>query len=476
MTAVQQRAVLFDLDGTLVDSRAALLASWYGATERVIGRVFPETDQDHAWVFHTRGAEIFAAITRNSAEADLLSATFDIIYATQQVAAFAGVHPALARLSGLGISVGLVSSKACSRMSRDLAASRLADRFAVVVSGDDVTHPKPHPEGIERALSALGVAPIDAVMVGDTAADLDAGAAAGVRTVYAGWGYGAEELGHLAGAAAASPDDLVDVVLDLLAATPERRPRRKGRPPLSNLSFDFTGRTVVVTGAGRGIGLEIARSFATWGADAYVADRDGDVLDGAAATSGARPLQVDVTSTDQVNAAIDRVVGETGRVDVLVNNAGILRDKVLWKLDDEDWEQVLATHAGGTFKFTRAAVPHMRAASWGRVINVTSYTGLHGNTGQANYATAKAGIIGFTRTAAKELARFGITVNAISPNAVTRMVESIPPEKLDELVGAIPAGRFAEPAEMAPAVGFLASEQAGYITGVVLPVDGGLSI
>jgi len=137
---------------------------------------------------------------------------------------------------------------------------------------------------------------------------------------------------------------------------------------------------------------------------------------------------------------------------------------------------VLAVHGGGTFRFTRACVPHFRARNYGRVVNVTSYTGLHGNIGQANYAMAKAGIIGFTKATAKELARFGVTVNAISPNAETRMIASIPAEKKVELTAAIPMGRFAEPSEMAAAVGFLASAEAGYITGTVLPVDGGLSM
>ena len=135
---------------------------------------------------------------------------------------------------------------------------------------------------------------------------------------------------------------------------------------------------------------------------------------------------------------------------------------------------MLAVHAGGTFRLTRACVPHFRAQHYGRIVNVTSYTGLHGNRGQANYATAKAGIVGFTKTAAKELAHFGVTVNAISPNAATRMTASIPADQVADGTGPIP--RFADPAEMAAAVGFLASEEAGYVTGVVLPVDGGLSI
>jgi 3-oxoacyl-[acyl-carrier protein] reductase len=177
---------------------------------------------------------------------------------------------------------------------------------------------------------------------------------------------------------------------------------------------------------------------------------------------------------------VDRVIAlatdRTGRIDVVVNNAGLLRDKVLWKLEDRDWDAVLAVHLGGTFRFTRACVPYFRKQTYGRVINVTSYTGLHGNPGQAAYAAAKAGVIGFTKTAAKELARFGVTVNAISPNADTRMIASVTPEKRAELEALIPLRRFAQPAEMASAVMFLASEEAGYITGVVLPVDGGLAM
>ena len=245
---------------------------------------------------------------------------------------------------------------------------------------------------------------------------------------------------------------------------------------MPNVTFDYTGRTVIITGAARGIGLELAKFFKAADADTIAVDFDGDVLEAAVAGLGITAISADVSKTEDVQRVVDTAIEKFGRIDIMVNNAGILRDNVLWKITDEDWEAVLAVHAGGTFKFTRACIPHFRAQEYGRVINVTSYTGLHGNTGQANYATAKAGIIGFTKTAAKELARFGVTVNAISPSAATRMISSIPADKLAELAAVIPAGRFAEPVEICAAVGVLASEEAAYITGVVLPVDGGISM
>ncbi|MFE3105248.1 3-oxoacyl-ACP reductase family protein [Nocardia tengchongensis] len=244
----------------------------------------------------------------------------------------------------------------------------------------------------------------------------------------------------------------------------------------SNVSFDFAGQTVIVTGGGRGIGLELGRFFHEADATVYLVDADADALAEAVAEVGCRSAVADVSDTASVQAVVEKAISETGRIDVLVNNAGVLRDRVLWKLTDDDYEQVMAVHAGGTFRFTRACVPHFRERGYGRVINVTSYTGLRGNPGQANYAMAKAGIIGFTKTAAKELARFGVTVNAISPNAETRMIASIPEDKKAELASQIPIGRFADPSEMAVAVAFLASADAGYITGTVLPVDGGISI
>jgi 3-oxoacyl-[acyl-carrier protein] reductase len=245
---------------------------------------------------------------------------------------------------------------------------------------------------------------------------------------------------------------------------------------MRNLRFDFTGRTVVVTGAAQGVGYAIARSFREAGAIVYLVDLESEAVRAAAVQIGAIGIGADVSDTEQVTGVVERVVAETGRIDVLVNNAGNLRDGVVWKLSDDDYESVMAVHAGGTFRFTRAVVPHFRGQGSGRIINVTSYTGLRGNPGQSNYAMAKAGIIGFTKTTAKELARFGITVNAISPVAQTRMIASIPAEKRALLAAGIPMGRFADASEMTAAVAFLASDESSYITGVVLPVDGGLSL
>lgn len=245
---------------------------------------------------------------------------------------------------------------------------------------------------------------------------------------------------------------------------------------MSNIEFDFTGVTVIVTGAARGVGYAISERFGKAGANLVMVDFDGEALQSAADDLQALAVQADVSSTADVDRVVARALERFGRLDVVVNNAGILRDTIVWKMTDEDWDQVLAVHLGGTFRFTRACVPHFRAQGSGRIVNVTSYTGLRGNPGQSNYAAAKAGIIGFTKTTAKELARFGVTVNAISPNAETRMITSIPEQRRAELAAEIPLGRFGDPAEMADAVCFLASDGAAYITGVVLPVDGGISI
>lgn len=246
--------------------------------------------------------------------------------------------------------------------------------------------------------------------------------------------------------------------------------------PARNLTFDFAGQTAVVTGAGRGVGLAIARQFVDAGATVVIVDMDEAVLRVAAQEIGAVPVVADVADRTQVDRVVEVALERTGRVDVLVNNAGVLRDRRVWKLSVDDWDTVLGVHLTGTFHFTQACVPTFRAQGHGRIVNVTSYTGLHGNVGQSNYAAAKAGIIGFTKATAKELASFGVTVNAISPNAETRMIDSIPADVRTSIEAAIPMGRFGAASEMAAAVAFLASAEAGYVTGVVLPVDGGLAM
>lgn len=244
----------------------------------------------------------------------------------------------------------------------------------------------------------------------------------------------------------------------------------------ADTSFDFSGQTAIVTGAAQGIGLAVSGRFAAAGARVYMVDVEEELLHEAAVRVGGVAAPADVTRTADVERVVRDAVEQTGRIDALFNNAGLLRDRVLWKLDDEDWDLVLDISLGGTFRFTRACVPHFRERGYGRVINVTSYTGLHGNVGQAAYAAAKSGVIGFTKTAAKELARFGVTVNAISPNAMTRMIESIPEPQRKALEDGIPAGRWGDPEEIAAGVLFLASREVGYVTGAVLPVDGGIAM
>ena len=244
----------------------------------------------------------------------------------------------------------------------------------------------------------------------------------------------------------------------------------------------MNSRRVLITGASRGIGRSIALRLARDGFAVTVHCRSG--LDEAHAVANeivalnrsATVLQFDVCDRESSQAELESDIEKNGAYYGIVCNAGVSRDAAFPALSDEDWDQVLAVHLGGTFRLTRACLPHFRASSYGRVINLTSYAGLHGNPGQANYATAKAGIIGFTKTVAKELAGFGVTVNAVSPNAATRLLDGIPPERRAEILRMIPAGRFADPAEICSAVGFLASAEAAYVTGIVLPVDGGLAI
>ncbi|MCW2995893.1 MAG: short-chain dehydrogenase/reductase, partial [Conexibacter sp.] len=177
-----------------------------------------------------------------------------------------------------------------------------------------------------------------------------------------------------------------------------------------------------------------------------------------------------------VERTVAQALDATGRVDVVVKNAGVLLEGPRAAFEDGDWDAVLRVHLGGTYRFTRACIPAFTRGGGGRVVNVTSFTGLHGVPGQTAYSSAKAGIVGFTKSAAKELAPLGVTVNAIAPLAETRMVEALADDLRAKMTAAIPVGRIAPPAEITAAVAFLASDEASYVTGTVLQVDGGSSM
>jgi len=247
--------------------------------------------------------------------------------------------------------------------------------------------------------------------------------------------------------------------------------------------MQLQGKSAIVTGAAQGIGAAVARAFAVAGARVCVADvalDRAETLAGELRAGGADALAVgcDVSSRDQVDAMANSARKCFGRVDILVNNAGIVRPAMLHRMTADQWNAVIAVHLTGAFNCLQAVVPGMMEQRYGRIVNVTSTAGVLGTIGQINYSAAKAGIVGLTMSAAKELAKFGITVNAIAPGAATPMTETIRTDERfkSKYLDRIPIGRWAEPDEIAPVFVFLASDAASYVTGQILAADGGMTM
>lgn len=245
------------------------------------------------------------------------------------------------------------------------------------------------------------------------------------------------------------------------------------------ITYSFPGKVVLVTGSSRGMGAEIVRAFAKAGATCFVQyfpDAEGinrrEAEAVAAECGGAHVVGGDVRDFASVEAMFTEVKAKAGRLDILVNNAGVLRDRTIRKMTLDEWNAVLQTNLNGVFHCSKVAAEML--ADGGRIINVSSIAGVVGFPGQANYAAAKAGVLGMTRVLAKELARRQITVNAVAPGVVqTPMLGDIKPEVMAEYEKQIPIGRVGRPADIANAVLFLASEESGYITGQTLPITGG---
>jgi NAD(P)-dependent dehydrogenase (short-subunit alcohol dehydrogenase family) len=230
-------------------------------------------------------------------------------------------------------------------------------------------------------------------------------------------------------------------------------------------------RTVLVTGGNRGIGLAIARAFAKQGDRVAVTHR------GSGAPDGLFGVECDVTDTAAVDAAFAAVEGELGPVEVLVANAGITDDTLLLRMSDEQFERVLDTNLAGAFRCARRASGRMLRARWGRIVFISSVVGLYGGPGQVNYAASKAGLVGMARSITRELASRNITANVVAPGFIeTEMTAGLPEARKAEIVKAVPVGRLASAEEVAAAVTFLAGDAAAYISGAVLPVDGGLGM
>jgi 3-oxoacyl-[acyl-carrier protein] reductase len=253
--------------------------------------------------------------------------------------------------------------------------------------------------------------------------------------------------------------------------------RRRSLPPENGFG-SLAGKVALVTGGSRGIGAAISRELARAGARVAVNYRSGkDAAEAVAEEIGGLAVQADVSSPEEAQGLVELVESELGDVDALVNNAGVTRDTLIARMSDEDWNVVIDTNLRGTFNTARAVSRKMMRRRAGSIVNLSSVVGVHGNPGQANYAASKAGIIGLTKALARELGSRGVRVNAIAPGYIsTELTDVLPEEARGLILRNTPLGRLGEPADVAGAVRFLCSDEAAFITGEVLLVDGGLGM